>query len=99
MRRDYRNRHQLPHDLGGKLRVARSECGWTIHEAARRTGISRGMLSYLERGLRAPSTVVAERRMEVYGLCGRVAEAAGGGHPRPWQGMAPTPDLVPQMTN
>jgi transcriptional regulator with XRE-family HTH domain len=75
MRRNYSNRHRLPRDLGGKLREARNECGGTIHEAARRAGISSGMLSYLEHGLRAPGTVVAERLMEVYGLWDRVAEA------------------------
>ncbi len=42
---------------------------------SRASEISSGKLCYLERGLRARSTVVADRLVEIYRISGRIVEA------------------------
>jgi transcriptional regulator with XRE-family HTH domain len=66
MMRDYDQRRCLTSWIGASLREVREGEGLGIREAASRAGISVGMLSYLERGLRAPSGVVVERLVALY---------------------------------
>jgi transcriptional regulator with XRE-family HTH domain len=56
------------------LRRGRLGHGWSFTTAAERSGVSRPMISQLERGLRRPSESVAEDLIGAYGLTG--AEAA-----------------------
>jgi transcriptional regulator with XRE-family HTH domain len=46
----------------------RDELGWSKSEAERRTGVSRRMITLLERGERVPSTALADDLAEGYGL-------------------------------
>jgi transcriptional regulator with XRE-family HTH domain len=67
----WRSRHahrNLPRDVAELLRAARDSHGWTISEASRRTGVSRRMITLLERGERYPSTVLADALIEGYEL-------------------------------
>jgi len=57
------------------LRDGRLRRGWTMAEAARRSGVSRPMISLLENGLRRPSESVAEDLVGAYGLTGPAAAA------------------------
>lgn len=57
------------------LRDARLRRGWTITRAARETGVSRPMLSQLERGLRRPSESLAEALIVGYRMTGTEADA------------------------
>lgn len=57
------------------LRRGRLGRGWTMTRAARETGVSRPMISLLERGLRRPSESVAEALIYVYRLTGQEADA------------------------
>jgi transcriptional regulator with XRE-family HTH domain len=50
------------------LRRGRERHGWTMTRAAAETGVSRPMLSLLERGLRCPSVPLAEALIAGYGL-------------------------------
>lgn len=66
----WRSRHahrDLPPDVAEVLRLARACHGWTKSEASRRTGVSRRMLTLLERGERYPSMVLAEDLITGYG--------------------------------
>jgi len=64
-RRAHRN---LPPDVAELLRSARSGHGWTKSEAERRTGVSRRMITLLERGERYPSSTLAEDLIDGYEL-------------------------------
>jgi DNA-binding XRE family transcriptional regulator len=57
------------------LRDGRVGRGWSMSEAARRSGVSRPSISLLERGLRRPSVSVAEDLIAAYGLAGPTAAA------------------------
>ena len=57
------------------LRRGRERRGWTMTAAAGHTGISRPHISLLERGLRRPSTSVAEHMIAAYRLTGPEADA------------------------
>lgn len=57
------------------LRSGRTRRGWSISEAARRSGVSRPMISLLERGLRRPSQSTAQDLIEAYELTGQEARA------------------------
>lgn len=48
------------------LREARARHGWSLAQAAERTGVSKPHLSLLERGLRRPSESVAEDIIDAY---------------------------------
>lgn len=50
------------------LRSARSARRWSLREAAKRTGVSTGMLVHLEKGRRLPSVPLAEDLIAGYGL-------------------------------
>ena len=57
------------------LRRGRERHGWTMTSAAEHTGVSRLMISLLERGLRRPSESVAETLIAAYRLTGPEADA------------------------
>jgi transcriptional regulator with XRE-family HTH domain len=80
--------------LASKLRVLRAQHGDTLAEASRKTGVDRGTLSNLERGVHAPYTptltkiargygVPVEELLEVPALPGKVGAPESG---RPEQG-------------
>jgi transcriptional regulator with XRE-family HTH domain len=50
------------------LRRGRQRRGWSMTAAAKHSGVSRPMISLLERGLRRPSESVAEDLIDAYGL-------------------------------
>jgi transcriptional regulator with XRE-family HTH domain len=50
------------------LRRARVRRGWSMTRAAAETGVSRPMISQLERGLRRPSVTLAEALITGYGM-------------------------------
>jgi DNA-binding XRE family transcriptional regulator len=56
------------------LQVYRRTHGWTISEAARRSGVSRRMIGMLERAQRRPSISTAEALITAYGIPGGHAE-------------------------
>lgn len=59
----------------GALRRARLGHGWSMTRAAVETGVSRGMISLLERGLRRPSESLADALIYSYGITGGDADA------------------------
>lgn len=56
------------------LRRARVRHGWSMTRAAAETGVSRPMISQLERGLRRPSVTLAEALITGYGMDPATAE-------------------------
>jgi hypothetical protein len=65
----FRTAHRnLDPAVAAMLASNRTLLGWSYSTAARRTGISRGMLSMLEGGHRVPSTVLAEALIDGYRL-------------------------------
>ncbi len=62
----------LPADLAAALRRARHARGWSLTDAAAATGVSRSMISDLERGVRVPSVALAEDLISGYELRGEV---------------------------
>jgi ribosome-binding protein aMBF1 (putative translation factor) len=57
------------------LRDARRARGWSVSEAARRSGVSRRMIGMLEAAERRPSDSTARALITAYGLTGDRAEA------------------------
>ena len=57
------------------LRSARTARGWSVSEAARRSGVSRRMIGMLERAERRPSVSTARALISSYGLTGERADA------------------------
>ncbi|MEU0133221.1 XRE family transcriptional regulator [Streptomyces sp. NPDC006296] len=53
--------------LAARLGLLRTEHGWSLDEASRRTGVSRSALSRLERGELSPTTAVLGRLCLAYG--------------------------------
>ena len=54
--------------LGERVRTLRRERGWTLELLAERSGVSRAMISKLERGEKNPTLVVAARVAEGLGV-------------------------------
>ncbi|MDQ3862139.1 MAG: XRE family transcriptional regulator [Actinomycetota bacterium] len=54
--------------LGGRVRELRRERGLTLEELAERSGVSRAMISKLERGEKNPTLVVAAKLAEGLGV-------------------------------
>jgi transcriptional regulator with XRE-family HTH domain len=54
--------------LGERIRALRRERGWTLELLAERSGVSRAMISKLERGEKNPTLVVAARVAEGLGV-------------------------------
>jgi transcriptional regulator with XRE-family HTH domain len=54
--------------LGERVRALRRERGWTLELLAERSGVSRAMISKLERGEKNPTLVVAARVAEGLGV-------------------------------
>jgi transcriptional regulator with XRE-family HTH domain len=57
------------------LRRARAAHGWSVSEAARRSGVSRRMITMLERAERRPSVSTAQALIRAYRLTGERADA------------------------
>jgi len=78
------------------LRRARAARGWSVSEAARRSGVSRRMIGMMEAAQRRPSVSTAEALITAYRLTGDDAEAVWSiaiplvGHDSPYKtGMWP----------
>jgi transcriptional regulator with XRE-family HTH domain len=54
--------------LGARVRDLRRERGWTLEHLAERSGVSRAMISKLERGEKNPTLVVAAKVAEGLGV-------------------------------
>jgi transcriptional regulator with XRE-family HTH domain len=54
--------------LGERVRASRRERGWTLEVLAERSGVSRAMISKLERGEKNPTLVVAAKVAEGLGM-------------------------------
>jgi transcriptional regulator with XRE-family HTH domain len=54
--------------LGERVRASRRERGWTLEMLAERSGVSRAMISKLERGEKNPTLVVAAKVAEGLGM-------------------------------
>ena len=54
--------------LGERVRALRRERGWTLENLAERSGVSRAMISKLERGEKNPTLVVAAKLAEGLGV-------------------------------
>jgi transcriptional regulator with XRE-family HTH domain len=54
--------------LGERVRAIRRERGWTLEVLAQRSGVSRAMISKLERGEKNPTLVVAAKVAEGLGM-------------------------------
>lgn len=66
--------------LGDRVRALRRRAGLTLNELAERAGVSRAMLSKVERGEKNPTLVVAARVAEGLGVTlTRLIEAEEGG--------------------
>jgi transcriptional regulator with XRE-family HTH domain len=61
--------------LGERVRALRRERGWTLEVLAQRSGVSRAMISKLERGEKNPTLVVAAKVAE--GLGKNLSELVG----------------------
>lgn len=66
--REETTRHTITPELAAMLTAARRRRGWGQREAARRIGVSLGMIGHLEHGRRAPSSVVAKAITVAYQL-------------------------------
>lgn len=71
------------HRLAGRLRAEREARGWSIAELAQRSGVSRAMISKVERAEASPTAALLGRLSGPFGLTVSTllarAEAAGGG--------------------
>ena len=63
-----RPRSVFPPHLAELLGRQRRRLGWSVHDAVVRTGLSRQMIQFLERGERCPSVATAEMLAAVYRL-------------------------------
>lgn len=54
--------------LHNRLKVLRAERDWTQAELAERVGVSRKTINTVERGVFVPSTVLALRLAQVFGV-------------------------------
>jgi transcriptional regulator with XRE-family HTH domain len=54
--------------LGERVRALRRERGWTLEMLAERSGVSRAMISKLERGEKSPTLVVAAKVADGLGM-------------------------------
>lgn len=59
-------RHLLAPHLAELLGRQRRRLGWSVADAVARTGLSRQMIQFLERGERCPSVATAEMLAAVY---------------------------------
>lgn len=64
-----------PEELGRRVRTLRRSCGLTLQELADRSGVSRAMVSKVERGEKTPTLVVAAKMAE--GLDVSLSQLAG----------------------
>jgi transcriptional regulator with XRE-family HTH domain len=69
---------QLLVQLGGRLRTARKDQGWTASHMAERVGISRTTLAAVEAGTASPAIGTYLKVLGVLGLAGDLALVATG---------------------
>ena len=69
---------QLLVQLGGRLRTARKDQGWTASRMAERVGISRTTLAAVEAGTASPAIGTYLKVLGVLGLAGDLALVATG---------------------
>jgi transcriptional regulator with XRE-family HTH domain len=58
----------INHDLGRRVKKLRGDCGWSLEELALASGVSRSMLSEIERRRANPTLGVAYRIARAFGL-------------------------------
>lgn len=62
------NGHATPFNVSERLRALRTQHELSLEQLARRAGLTKGFLSMVERGVKAPSISSLMRLSEVYGL-------------------------------
>jgi transcriptional regulator with XRE-family HTH domain len=72
--RAWNPRRTITPELAAMLAEARRRRGLSLRQAARRAGVTPGTIVHLEKARRAPSTAVAERIIEAYGLPADLAD-------------------------
>jgi transcriptional regulator with XRE-family HTH domain len=66
------------HDLGGRVKHLRATCGWSLEALANASGVSRSMLSQIEREQANPTLAVTLRIARAFGLSlGELLELPG----------------------
>lgn len=74
--------HSLSSHLGDRVRLLRSHRGWSLEELATASGVSRSMLSQVERNETNPTVVVALAIAKALGVSlDELAAAPGGSSP------------------
>ena len=58
----------ITHHLGGRVKELRAQSGWSLDALARASGVSRSMLSQIERQRANPTLVVALRIARAFGV-------------------------------
>lgn len=58
----------LTHSLAGRLRLEREARGWSLADLASRSGVSRAMISKVERGEASPTAALLGRLSGAFGL-------------------------------
>lgn len=58
----------ITHDLGGRVKELRTQRGWSLDALAKSSGVSRSMLSQVEREQANPTLVVALRIARAFGV-------------------------------
>ena len=72
---EHRASNSLDPAVAKILARRRRELGWSLREAARRAGVSSGMVAMLEHGERAPSAALARELVLAYSLARADADA------------------------
>jgi transcriptional regulator with XRE-family HTH domain len=76
----------LPASIARRIRAERGERGWSLAELAERSGVSKAMLSAIERGAASPTASLLVRIAAAYGMTLSAliarAEKSGGGMAR-----------------
>jgi transcriptional regulator with XRE-family HTH domain len=69
--------------IAGRVRAERAARGWSLADLAARSGVSKGMLSKIERGAASPTAAVLARIATAFGLTlAAVVAPAGSGRAR-----------------
>ena len=69
--------------IAGRIHIARTQRGWSINELAERSGVSKAMLSAIERGANSPTATLLVRIAAAFdltlsALIARAELSAGG---------------------
>ena len=73
-------RLEMTQILGTRVRELRENRRWSLREASDRTGVSKSMLSKIERGATSPTATVLGRLAEGFGIS--ISQLVGGEAPR-----------------